>query len=221
MSLFDKAPIAWLAASLRHLSFTIPATTMVDSMYSVERFWKQVVVQRVLQPAVNLESLEIIGSIYLGECEDAKYFDVSQAQVATFPRLAVLSLKCIVWEDGISDPLEFVLRHQKTLKKLKLNTCPINVRWRSGPTHYWADIYKRLANALTELVELKVEFELKEDRIPYISYSYFLLTNDDLKKGEAGDADLEQDALALEEFRAVVKSRRMGATEKEDRSAGA
>ena len=62
MLLFDEAPIAWLAASLRHLSFTIPGITSTNKLESLERFRKQVVVRRVLQPAVNLESLVITGS---------------------------------------------------------------------------------------------------------------------------------------------------------------
>jgi hypothetical protein len=127
MLLFDEAPIAWLAASLRHLSFTLPRMTKMDNLGSLERFWKQVALRRVLQPAVNLESLVTIGS------GGSQCFDVSQAQLATFPRLAALTLWHIIWEDDISGqgnmvPLEFIVRHQKTLKKLELHNCAINVR---------------------------------------------------------------------------------------------
>ena len=155
MLLFDEAPITWLAASLRHLSFTVPKSTMINKLESVERFWKQVLVRRVLQPAVHLESLVITGNAE--RRREAQCFDVSQVQ---FPRLATLSLRHIIWEDVASDqddtvPLEFIMRHQKTLKELELHNCAINVRNRFGPPHrYWADIYKRLANALTGLVEL-------------------------------------------------------------------
>ena len=38
MLLFDEAPIAWLAASLRHLNFTVPKMTPVDKLESFERF---------------------------------------------------------------------------------------------------------------------------------------------------------------------------------------
>jgi hypothetical protein len=96
------------------------------------------------------------------------------------------------------------------LKKLELHNCAINVR---GPRHCnWADIYKRLANALTELVELKVEFDLKADKIPYVHEwysSYDYMKKSDLM-GKARNADLAQDTLALEEFRADVKSQGMG-----------
>ena len=45
-------------------------------------------------------------------------------------------------------PLDFIVHHQKTLKKLELHSCAINVR---GPRHCnWADIYKWLANVLKE-----------------------------------------------------------------------
>jgi len=116
-------------------------------------------------------------------------------------------------------PFEFIMRHQKTLKKLELHNCrikvrKIDVRRKFEPPHYyWADIYKRLANALTGLVELKVEFKLAKDEIPYV-YCYgshppsYNLKKNDLK-GSALDAALAPDALALEEFRAVVKSQGM------------
>lgn len=70
-----------------------------------------------------------------------------------------------MWEDdpngqGDMAPLEFIVRHQNTLKKLKLYNCAINVKGRLGQTHSWADAYKQLNNALTGLVELKVKFEL-------------------------------------------------------------
>jgi hypothetical protein len=217
MLLFDKAPITWLAASLRHLSFTVPKSTQTNKLESLERFWKQVLVRRVLQPAVHLESLVITGRGGRRRRE-AQCFDVSQVQ---FPRLAALSLRHIIWEDVTSDqgdtvPLEFIMRHQKTLKKLELHNCAINVRNRFGPPHrYWADTYRRLANALTGLVELKVEFELEDSHeIPYVYFGgphspRIYLNKDDLK-GRAPDAALAQDALALEEFRAVVKSQGMG-----------
>jgi hypothetical protein len=163
----------------------------------------------VLQPAVNLESLVITGG---GGCVDAQCFD----ELATFPRLAALSLRNMIWEDdtngqGDMVPLEVIVCHQKTLKKLELHNCAVNIR---GSQHCsWTDIYKRLANTLTGLVELKVEFELEEDEIPYVSFdeysSYDYLKKVDLK-GRARDTDPAQDALALEEFRAVVKSQRMG-----------
>jgi hypothetical protein len=210
MFLFDRAPIAWLAASLRHLSFTVPRSTSTNKVESLEQFWKQVVVRHVLQPAVNLESLVITGR--RGRERDAQCFDVSQAQLPTFPRLAALSLEDIIWKDDTSGQgdtvaLEFIIRHQKTLKKLELHNCAINVR--ESRHCNWADIYKRLANALTRLVELKVEFGLKEDEIPYVYYSFgYYMKKSDLKE-RAQDVDLAQDALALEEFRAVVKSQRL------------
>ncbi|KAF8502689.1 hypothetical protein F5888DRAFT_1631792 [Russula emetica] len=187
MLLFDEAPIAWLAASLRHLSLTDPRTTSVNKLESLERFWNQVLLWRVLQPAVNLESLVITGN----------------------------GGRNMVWEDhargeGDMVPFEFIMRHQKTLKKLELHNCAINVRKRYGPPHcYWADIYKRLANALTGLVELKVEFKHKEEEIPYVyfgGHSYYSYLKKDNLKGRAVDVALAQDPLALEEFRRLSRA---------------
>jgi hypothetical protein len=114
MALFDETPIAWLAASLRHLSFTVPRMTTIDGLEKLNWFWKQVVVRRVLQPAVNLESLVITGS---GQWRgDKQCFDVSRVQLPTFPRLAALTLRGIIWEDdtdrqGDMIPLEFIVRY--------------------------------------------------------------------------------------------------------------
>ena len=175
-------------------------------------------VRRVLQPAVHLESLVITGSAERRRRE-AQCFDVSQVQ---FPRLAALSLRHIIWEDVTSDqddtvPLEFIMRHQKTLKELELHNCAINVRNRSGPPHrYLADIYKRLANALTGLVELYVDFQFEDSaqEIPYVHFeghhSPRICLNKDDFKGKAPDDALAQDAVALEEFRVIVKSQGMG-----------
>ena len=102
------------------------------------------------------------------------------------------------------------MRHRKTLKRLELLNCSINVKdyGRKPAICCWAHVYKRLANALTELVELKVEF-WNVERIPYISSTgpsprpllpraYY-----QLKKLEGTG----QDAEAVEEFKATVKNR--------------
>jgi len=179
----------------------------------LEQYWERVMMRCVLQPAVNLELLEITGSGL--RSGDALCFDGLQAQLATFPRLATLSLRNIIWENDTSGkgdmvPLDFIVRHQKTLKKLELHNCAINVDPKA-PTHYWADIYKRLANAMTGLVDLKVEIKLNEVKVPYVYYSKDSHTDTKyLKKDDLKDGDLGRDALALEEFMAIIKSRGMG-----------
>ena len=211
-SLYEKAHIARLTASLRHLDFSLPENAVgQDDSESRELFWKEVVVRHMLKPAINLESLTI--SEVWGE---KQYLDISQSQLTTYPRLAALSLKAIVWEDGtigqegivMPPPLEdFIVRHGKTLKILKLSGCSIHVidHGRVPPLCYWAGIYNRLANALTELVELEVRYE----HTPYISYTdspnefvipwplYYLRRLEGMGRDEE----------VLEEFKAVVKKR--------------
>ena len=205
MSLFDEAPIAWLAASLRHLSFSLPES--LKNEQSREQFWKEAMVRRVLQPAVNLESLAITRS-RVRNWDKVPCLELSQARLDTYPRLAALSLRGIVWEDGTIDegdivtppPLEdFIVRHRKTLKKLELHGCSIVTGdyGRKLPLCYWADIYKRLAEALTKLVELEVEFSVEECQSPYIYSSDIPLKT-------------ERDAPALEEFKAIVKNQGVG-----------
>ena len=105
------------------------------------------------------------------------------------------------------------MRHSKTLKKLELRDCSIKVKGhgREPPVCYWADVYKRLANALIELIELEVEFQIDGYEIPYLSprtgfhngnKPYYSL---EILEGTGLDAE------ALEEFKVVVKNRGMDA----------
>ena len=223
-SLVEKVHIGWLTASLQHLNFSLPARANgQEDSESHELFWKEFVVPHILKPAINLESLtmrEVWG--------EKQYLDISQAQLTTYPRLAALSLKGIVWEDGtigqggmvVPPPLEdFIVRHGKMLKILKLSGCSINVKdyGRVPPLCYWANIYERLANALTELVELEVRYE----NIPYMSstapHNEFVLPWPyyRLKRLEG----MERDEEALEEFKAVVEKRVMDTDLNFDREA--
>jgi hypothetical protein len=112
-------------------------------------------VPRILQPAIHLESLEISREIH-------STLDISK--LATYPRLAVLSLSTFIWDEGTAgqgdDIMRFpaedlIVRHRMTLKKLELYNCRIRIeRSTERPFRSWADVYDRLAEVLTELVEL-------------------------------------------------------------------
>jgi hypothetical protein len=215
-SLFNETPIASLITSLRHLHFSLPLVRPEHSV-SPELPWNQVVMRRLLQPAVNLESLNIFRS---QAWDNKQFLDISQTQLATYPRLTALSLWGIVWEDGkigpggiiMPPPLEdFIMRHRTTLKKLNIRSCSINAGQGSRlPLCYWADIYKRLAEALTELTEVEVEspFSLHESPYVYVVGDTYRpverLVDTERLEGR------KQDRLALEAFKAVVKKRRTG-----------
>jgi hypothetical protein len=94
---------------------------------------KPVVVRSVLQRATRLESLAIYGDEDEGLTDD-KCLEVSE--LATYPGLAALSLRNILWEDGeighqgvVKPPAveDFIVRHRKTLKTLKLHNCVIGI----------------------------------------------------------------------------------------------
>jgi hypothetical protein len=170
------------------------------------QFWKPVVVRGVLQRAIRLESLAINGN---GTWWNDQCLDVSE--LATYPRLAALSLRNILWEDGkIGDQgvvklpavEDFIARHRKTLKRLKLHNCVIGISpGRTTPVCYWADIYNRLAKALTELVELEVEFHVDGVTIQYI----YLCHHSSHMSCKTLDGT-EQDGVSLGEFKAVVNN---------------
>ena len=220
-SLFDGEHIARLIVSLRHLHFSLPLVRPEHSV-SPERPWKQVVMRHLLQPAVNLESLKIIQS---QAWDNKQFFDISQAQLATYPRLTVLSLWGVAWEDGkigrggmiMPPPLEdFIVRHGKTLKKLNMGSCSINVGGRSKlPLCYWADIYKRLTEALTELVEVEVRslgylFSRHDSPYVYLAGDTYRPVESLMETERLEGTRREQDRLALQEFKAVVEKRRKG-----------
>jgi hypothetical protein len=171
--------------------------------------------RRLLQPAVNLESLKIIRS---QQWDNKQLLDISQTQLVTYPRLTVLSLWGIAWEDGkigqggmiMPPPLEdFIMCHRNTLKKLSMDNCSINVGERSRlPFCYWADIYKRLTEAMTELVEVEVEALFGPHESPYVYLvGEIYRPVENLKETERLEGR-KQDRLALEEFKAVVEKRR-------------
>ncbi|KAH9960820.1 hypothetical protein BC827DRAFT_364379 [Russula dissimulans] len=176
---YRSPSIALLAASLLHLrfSFAILQDGVQGTFWQRMLFWKEVVVEAMLKLAVKLESLEIIG--FDLRAAEEQCFDLSQ--VPTYPRLAELSLKNVVFEvdtideKGIVIPStveDFIVRHAKTLKKLKLHNYAIEViEGRERPLCYWADIFNRLAKALTELIELEVLF-LPDSRYDMPRYVY-------------------------------------------------
>jgi hypothetical protein len=101
---------------------------------------------------------------------------------------------------------DLIVRHRMTLKKLELYNCRIRVEEiTETPFRSWADVYDRLAEVLTELVELVVRFNDDGYRIEYVPVAH-----------EDGHRRLrlewaERDTLALERFKAVVGNRKMDA----------
>ena len=207
-SLYNEARILELAASLRHLRFSLHRGNFRNGPEVHMQFWNQVVAPRILQPAINLESLEI-------SRESCEAFDVSE--LTTYPRLAALSLSAIdLGESTINQgdntrcfPVEdFIARHRITLRKLNLYNCRIRVDLKEPtsaemPLRSWADVYDRLAELLTELVELVVVIKNDGYDLKYFSF-------------RADDRGLfsewaERDKLALEHFKAVVENRKMDA----------
>ncbi|KAI0298578.1 hypothetical protein BC826DRAFT_998162, partial [Russula brevipes] len=185
-SLYDEAPIAQLVMSLRHLSFSVADIANANIFEPRMRFWKPVVVQCVLQRAMRLESLAIDGN------------GISRSD-------RTWTIHGVLWEDGeigdqgvVEPPAveRFIARHGKTLKKLKLHNCVIAISpGRTTPVCYWADIYNRLAEALTELVELEVEFHFDK-----VTTQYAILRHDSKPMPCETLDGTERDGLSLEEF---------------------
>ena len=207
---FTGAPFARIIASLRHLRFLVCIDKHEDAEWEEPflMFWRQVE-EHMLSPAVNLESLTIDSDLRLGFCLNLNFNRLA------YPCLTALSLRNIVWEGGsaiqgviLPGVENFVARHGKTLKELELRNCAIDVpEGKDVPYRFWAAVWKRLADELTELVDLKVVFEvnpLREDQ--ELQYAYrnegfgYIYFEERVAAGKDGPA--------LEAFRAIVEVRK-------------
>ena len=196
-----------------------------DAEYEALSFFWHQVVENVLSPAVNLESLTI-ESLMIDVDLTRRISPFLNFNLLAYPRLTALSLGNIVWEDGsaihgiiLPGVEKFVVRHGKTLKKLELRSCAIDVPGgKDVPYRFWAAVWKRLANELTELVDLKVEFEVTPLGDQEMQYAY--------SDGEfhyiyfEEQVGTDEDAPALEAFRAIVEARKSNWEENGTNDAG-
>ncbi|KAF8269067.1 hypothetical protein EI94DRAFT_1726154 [Lactarius quietus] len=205
--LYDEAPFKRIVASLRDLRLHVQDTEYEpDDDCIVHDFWTFVIGPRVLQPAVNLTSLAMESTT---DGTSLIRLDLSSI---TYPCLTSLTLSGFVWDDTRLDPEkaalqaeDFIVRHGKTLKKLKLQYCLISVPYtRSTPVRSWEIVWNRFAEALTELVVLEVPVgrDMQQERYIHYTPDYGF---DELSFSAPGT---EQDIPAFEALDAIVKERK-------------
>ena len=205
--LYAEGPFRQIIASLRHLCFLTYANDR--SLGKDDMFWKQVVEQNVLLPAVNLESLTMNSNLRIAPPIEFNLF--------AYPYLTALSLRNIVWRDAPESTTgrmalpgveNFVVRHGKTLKQLELRSCVIGTL-RGTPRRSWATVWTRLTNELTELVDLVVEFEADPHRADLQKqYVFYSAGQSNMYFGDQGHVSMGEDVLALGVFRAIVEARK-------------
>jgi hypothetical protein len=210
--LYDAAPFKRIISSLRDLRFLVQDTEYTGDFdhppncFPAHDFWTKVIGPRVLQLAVNLISLVMESSAEFGSLSRLNLSPIS------YPCLTSLSLSNFVWDDVGNNPRvvvpqaeDFIARHGKTLKKLKLHSCVIGVPpGRLTPVRSWAAVWKRFADELTELVDLVVEYNFDQ------RYAY---CRPEPEYGFDSDSayylrDVEQDTPALEELLTIIKERK-------------
>ena len=170
--MYSKAPFERIVAPLRDLRFNVQDTDYKsdDDDATAHDFWTYVIGPRVLQPAVNLTSLAMGSSVEFGSLIRLDLGSI------TFPCLTSLSLSNFAWDDTRLEPQEatleaedFVVRHGKTVKKLKLLSCTISIPYnRSTPVRSWTVVLNRFADELTELVDLDVEYNFNLRYVQYL-----------------------------------------------------
>jgi hypothetical protein len=203
--LYAEAPFNRIVASLRDLRLNVQDTDYksVDDKFTAHDFWIFVIGPHVLQPAVNLTSLAIERNAEFGSLIR---LDLSSI---TYPCLTSLSLSNFTWDDTRLNPQEvsleaedFIVRHGKTLEKLKLHSCTISIPYnRSTPARSWENVWNRFTDELTKLVDLDVEYRFR------LRYVQFLPEYGFSSRSTFAIPGTEQDILALEALATIVKGR--------------
>lgn len=206
--LYSHTPFEQIVAPLRDLHFNVQDTDYkIDSEDATAHdFWTFVVGPRILRPAVNLTSLTMGSSVGFGSLIRLDLGSI------TFLCLTSLSLTNFVWDDTRLDPGEdtleaedFIVRHGKTLKKLKLQSCTISIPDdRSTPVRSWTVVWNRFADELTKLVELDVEYSFNLRYVHYLPEYGFSSRSTFTVPGT------EQDVPVLEALATMVRRRRNG-----------
>jgi hypothetical protein len=204
--LYAKAPFKRIVASLRDLHLNVQDTDYKTDHddFTAHDFWSDVIGPRVLEPAVNLTSLSMESSAEFGSliCLDLSSI--------IFPYLTSLSLSNFTWDDTRHDHRvvsleaeDFIVRHGKTLKKLKLHSCTICIPYnRSTPARSWATVWNRFTDELTKLVDLNVEYNFGLRYVQYLpEYGFSTLSTYAIP-------GTEQDISALEALSTIVKGRK-------------
>ncbi|KAH9030890.1 hypothetical protein EDB85DRAFT_2290300 [Lactarius pseudohatsudake] len=202
--LYAAAPFQRMIASLRDLCLTVQDAKSDMYNFPAQEIWPDVIEWRVLHPAVNLESLSMSCNF---KCGSLIRLDLGSV---TFPHLTSLSLSNFVWDDVRVNPRavvleaeDFIVRHGKTLKKLKLQSCKICVpRNRPTPVRSWAAVWKRFADELTELVDLVVGYYNFDQQYVYLNEYGSYSDSVYLLRGT------EEDTPALRALVTIVKGRR-------------
>ncbi|KAI0265876.1 hypothetical protein BC834DRAFT_876763 [Gloeopeniophorella convolvens] len=221
--LYDTEPFAALVSKLRRLHLGITLNHAVDGMIQLpvpgqfwDRFWQDVVLQRMLARATKLEELVVQSSTQIGA---RTHLDFSK--LPTFPHLTSLTLGNFVWEDslaryGTNVPHieDFITRHGSTLTTLALHWCKIELQDEEGetpPFRTWAAVWDNLAEKLTRLTDLDVEFDPvaddtdrwdEEDRYLWLDSDCYYVSVDEPK--DSGSRDRQ----AFEALEVAVRNRK-------------
>ncbi|KAA1478186.1 hypothetical protein DENSPDRAFT_845377 [Dentipellis sp. KUC8613] len=203
---FDEPSFAALLAPLRILHIdTISGLTEGDyPMDEFAEFWESSMTDRLLPPAgpdAPLESLTIRSEDDVGLQPWFTFGDRS------YPRLVELSVTHIMFDGSDGGIEDFIVRHAGSLRRLEIKDGKIGIeQGEEGPTQFWAAIWTRLRETLTELEELVVGNEgmLRERAFYYGRFDpgWGYLADYEGTEGEEGDEP------ALQAFMGAVEARR-------------
>lgn len=217
-ALFDREDFLALFPALTHLWLTTASDTALEGAVYQEpivEFWGTTIPTRFLAPAHALTSLALHSDLDIGPQPGFSFGDL------TYPHLETLSLEYIIFDASVGTEA-FLLRHSGTLRSLTLRKCKLAIEELEdsddAPERVWADVWGALAEGLPRLEVLEVvplrEGEDEPDGNPGGQEMWYASEDPGWGwmpyHGEAstrvpGDED---DAAALEAFRAVVRSRK-------------
>jgi len=202
-----------VVSSLQCLSISTISSIVPGRLFLIadadRNFWSYVIPTRFLVPArSSLTSLSLGSDRYIG------YVDSFELNDHHFPQLTSLTLHHFIfgWNEVAGflvkhkDVADFVVKHKATLRRLELRDCAFILReGESIPLDgYWSDIWEQFQAELAALEELHVS---RTDGVstrssqPYISRTWMF----DIVEQRR---EQEEDADALERFRATVEFRK-------------
>ncbi|TFY54224.1 hypothetical protein EVG20_g9796 [Dentipellis fragilis] len=153
---FDEPTFATLLAPLHVLRIDI-ISGYTEGNFPLDKFsefWETSMTDRLLPPAGPEAPLEVLTIQSQEDVGLQPWFSLGDRM---YPRLAELSVTHIMF-DGLDGGVEeFIVRHAGTLRRLDIKNGKIGIeQGEEGPTQFWAAIWTRFRETLTELQELVV-----------------------------------------------------------------
>ncbi|KAI0065717.1 hypothetical protein BV25DRAFT_1913164 [Artomyces pyxidatus] len=209
---FTDAGFLAFLQGLTHLRISTASDTQLEGAVfqdPIVKFYTETLPPLLRAPIDTLTSLSLHSDQDVGSAPGLSFADIH------YPHLTHLSLQSVLFEDGTGAEA-FILAHAATLTALTLTFCRIAFSEDDDePDRTWADVYRALSEGLVNLRQLEVKESWEGMDYPdanpngrklrYVKMDSGWGWNGHFDHGE--DTWSGGDALALEEFREVIRAK--------------